>query len=79
MKSPTSASLAVTFRCNSKCVMCDLWKKKPKEEMPAHLYRKLPSGLKYIDITGGEPFLRKNLAKIINVLDAIQSLPQDTG
>ena len=57
---PTSASLAVTLRCNSRCVICDIWKRKNRQELSPVIYKKLPQGLKNIDITGGEPFLRND-------------------
>lgn len=65
---PTSAFLAVTYRCNSRCIMCDLWKRNNKDELLPEIYQKLPNNLKNIDITGGEPFLRKDLVEIIEIL-----------
>ena len=65
---PTSASLAVTLRCNSRCVICDIWKRKNRQELSPVIYKKLPQGLKNIDITGGEPFLRNDLVKIVEVV-----------
>lgn len=66
---PRTASIAVTYRCNARCVMCDIWKKPVKKEVSSRLYQKLPSSLKMIDITGGEPFLRNDLLDIIKVID----------
>jgi len=71
MKFPRSAFLAITFRCNSRCLMCDIWKKKSREELSPDDYKKLPSSLREIDITGGEPFLRNDLLKIIKVLKEV--------
>lgn len=68
-KQPITAFLAVTLRCNSRCVMCDVWKRKhKKEEVKAKIYQKLPSSLTSIDITGGEPFLREDLIEVVDVL-----------
>ena len=61
------ACLIVTYRCNAKCYMCNTWKhpsKKEKEFSP-DLINKMPDKLKFINITGCEPFIRKDLDKII--------------
>lgn len=61
------ACLIVTYRCNAKCYMCNTWKhpsKKDKEFSP-DLINKIPDKLNFINITGGEPFIRKDLDKII--------------
>lgn len=68
MKLPTDAIIAVTYKCNSKCVMCDIWQRPFCEEIEPRIYSKLPSSLRIINISGGEPFLRKDLPEIISVL-----------
>lgn len=63
------ACLIVTYRCNAKCYMCNIWKhpsKKGQEFAPA-LVNKIPEGLKFINITGGEPFMREDLDEIIHI------------
>lgn len=65
---PTDAIIAVTLNCNARCVMCDIWKNDMQEELQPEEYRRLPSSLKEINITGGEPFLRNDLPKIIEVI-----------
>lgn len=61
------ACLIVTYRCNAKCYMCNTWQNptKKEEEYQAELIDQLPSGLKFINITGGEPFLRDDIEKIV--------------
>lgn len=66
--SPTHAIVAVTYRCNARCVMCDIWKKKGTPEMAPEDYRRLPPSLKEINVSGGEPLLRKDLAAVIGVM-----------
>ena len=61
---PVDAVLAVTFRCNARCRMCGIWKSDPGSEMPPGAYRKLPDSLRDINLTGGEPFMREDLAAI---------------
>lgn len=61
------ACLIVTYRCNAKCYMCNTWQhpsNKNDEYSPA-LVDKLPSGLDFINITGGEPFLRADIEEIV--------------
>jgi MoaA/NifB/PqqE/SkfB family radical SAM enzyme len=63
------ACLIVTYRCNAKCYMCNAWQhpSKKDEEFIPDLVNKIPAGLKFINITGGEPFLRDDLDQIIQV------------
>ena len=66
--SPTHAIVAVTYRCNARCVMCDIWKKKGTPEMAPRDYRRLPASLREINVSGGEPLLRRDLADVIGVM-----------
>ncbi len=61
------ACLIVTYRCNAKCCMCSTWQHPSlkDEEFAPDLVRKIPDGLQFINITGGEPFLRDDLDEII--------------
>lgn len=65
---PEEAIIAVTLNCNARCVMCNIWKNKITNEVPPSFYKKLPSTLKEINITGGEPFLRNDLPDIVNIM-----------
>ena len=69
MKNVIQGSLITTFRCNAQCNMCNIWKfqTSPDEEIDASYYEKLPAGLR-INITGGEPTLRKDIDKIFEIL-----------
>lgn len=61
------ACLIVTYRCNARCQMCHTWQhpSRRSKEFSPELIRKLPDGLRFINITGGEPFLRTDLDRII--------------
>ncbi|MCM1110565.1 MAG: radical SAM protein [Clostridium sp.] len=63
---PTDASIIITYRCPMRCQMCNIWKNPTdrKEEIKAEDLRSLPR-LKFINITGGEPFIREDLDKIV--------------
>ena len=62
---PTDASIILTYRCPMRCVMCNIWKNPTnrKEELKAEDLKCLPN-LKFINLTGGEPFIREDLAAI---------------
>ncbi len=62
---PKHAIIAVTLNCNSRCIMCNIWKNRITNELQPHEFLKIPSSLIDINITGGEPFLRKDLVEII--------------
>lgn len=65
MTIPRSAIIAVTLNCNSRCIMCNIWQNRIKNELDPSYYLKLPSTLTDINITGGEPFLRKDIVEIV--------------
>ena len=63
---PTDASIILTYRCPMRCKMCNVWQyptEKSKEIQPEDL-RTLPKW-KFINLTGGEPFIREDLDKIV--------------
>lgn len=74
VKMPIDVVLALTYKCNSRCAMCDIWKMKPFEELEAEYYGRLPKSLRYINVSGGEPFLRPDIIKVIKILK--QSCPK---
>jgi MoaA/NifB/PqqE/SkfB family radical SAM enzyme len=65
---PTTAIIAVTLNCNSRCVMCDIWKNRIRGELAPQEYLTLPPSLTDINITGGEPFLRRDIADIVSCM-----------
>ena len=62
---PREAVIAVTDRCNARCQMCNIWRVDRVDEMEPRHYAKLSSSLKTINITGGEPFIRKDLVEVV--------------
>jgi MoaA/NifB/PqqE/SkfB family radical SAM enzyme len=67
---PKEVCIILTYRCNAKCNMCDVWHHPTKadEEITIQDIEKLPSGLRFINITGGEPFIRRDLEEIIGAI-----------
>ncbi len=66
---PIDCVLGITYNCNSKCIMCDIWKIKNFPELPVKEYEKIPQSLRDINISGGEPFLRTDIPDIIQVVN----------
>jgi len=64
----------VTFRCNARCVMCDSWRKDGEGDLTLPqieaVYRQLPR-LHAVRLTGGEPFVRKDLPEIAALAQTI--------
>jgi molybdenum cofactor biosynthesis enzyme MoaA len=69
------ANFAVTYKCNSRCKTCSIWKYESNQRELAineirdfltsnkELFRKI----KTIQITGGEPYLRDDLDQVVKV------------
>lgn len=65
---PFSLVVSVSYRCNSRCQTCGVWRK-TSEEMSVDEWRQVFSHLgrtpSYLTFTGGEPFLRADLHEIV--------------
>lgn len=65
---PFSIVVSMSFRCNSKCKTCDVWRR-PNDDMTVEEWRKVFHNLGqtpfYMTFTGGEPFLRKDLDEMV--------------
>ena len=59
-----------TYRCNSRCSMCHIWKYPtvPHDEVSIETLAKLPDGFDNLNVSGGEPTLRKDLPEMIDLL-----------
>lgn len=61
--------IAITYRCNARCAMCNTWQHPSRTEdevQPRHL-ESLPT-LSFANITGGEPFLRADIDEVVDVI-----------
>lgn len=69
---PSDACIILTYRCQMKCQMCNIWKNPTDKgrEITADELKMLPEGFEFINLTGGEPFLRDDLEDIIRVLSS---------
>ncbi len=63
---PVSAGVYLTDACNSRCVMCDIWKNREKHVYPREAQERAidvlsKAGCLYYSISGGEPTLVQDL------------------
>ena len=76
---PEKLRLAVTNRCNARCVMCNVWKADVRDakttELSTDEYRQIFANssrvlqrLKHVSLTGGETTLRPDLADIVGII-----------
>ena len=65
---PTDASIILTYRCPMKCKMCNIWKNPTDkaQEIKAEELECLPK-MKFINLTGGEPFVREDIEDIVRI------------
>ncbi|MDI9547472.1 MAG: radical SAM protein, partial [Chloroflexota bacterium] len=65
---PFSIVVSVSYRCNSKCRTCDVWRK-PNDDLSVEEWDRVFASLGrspfYMTFTGGEPFLRKDLDELV--------------
>jgi MoaA/NifB/PqqE/SkfB family radical SAM enzyme len=80
---PTTLVLYVTYRCNSRCIMCGIWENQglggaagelTTEELDRILTNQLFANVHHLNINGGEPTLRDDLPDLIQV--AVSKLPR---
>jgi len=70
---PILCNYYLTYRCNARCSFCDIWRKPQYyhaedakfETVIKHLNELKFIGIRFIDFTGGEPLLYKNLPKVL--------------
>ena len=67
LRFPYKLVFAVTYNCNSKCKTCNIWNKPIKDELETHEIQNFFSKNKFpwVNLTGGEVFLRSDLVKIV--------------
>ncbi len=81
LKYPYKLTIAVTYHCNARCKMCDIWKRKSKGEMRKDEWVEFFSKnrIPWINLTGGEPFLRNDLIDIVKSMKDIYLLNTTTN
>jgi MoaA/NifB/PqqE/SkfB family radical SAM enzyme len=73
---PSVAHLNITWRCNSRCIRCNIWQREASAELSLQEWLKILPQLKSLDvikITGGEPLLKEGLPHLVKgIQDIIQ-------
>lgn len=65
---PINLTLSVSFRCNSRCKTCNIYKEKSDELSLVEwkrIFENLGENPFWVTISGGEPFLRSDISEII--------------
>jgi len=68
---PMNYTLSLLYTCNSRCSTCNVWKKKTDNLTVSeykHIFKKLGRSPYWITLSGGEPFLRKDIVEICQEL-----------
>lgn len=79
---PQTLNLQAIDVCNSRCIMCNIWKdgrneKMSLDELRAELANPFYSEVRHVGVTGGEPTLRKDLFELYELFP--KCLPKLTG
>jgi radical SAM protein with 4Fe4S-binding SPASM domain len=68
---PYKLTFALTSKCNYRCQTCNIWQKPPQNELsPSEIerfFKKTPN-FSWIDLTGGEVFLRRDFLEIVEII-----------
>lgn len=70
---PTILNIPITDNCNSRCVMCSVWRTHSTNELTAHDLERLLSDdlyrhVEHVGISGGEPSLRHDLVQLVEAI-----------
>ncbi len=66
---PTHALISVISVCNARCIMCNIWQEENVRIIDSEALRRLPTSLVNVNITGGEPFMAKNLPELVRIIE----------
>lgn len=71
---PMNVTISTTFRCNSRCLTCNVYDR-PHDELSTEewekVFRSLGRSVYWFTFSGGEPFLRKDLVEIVEAANRI--------
>ena len=66
---PFSLVISVCYRCNSRCLTCNVWKKEADElslEEWEKVFAQIGRTPYYLTFSGGEPFLRQDIVELVS-------------
>lgn len=68
---PFNLTISLSYRCNSRCRTCNIWKMKSDDlalEEYGKIFRNLGKSVFWATLSGGEPFMRKDIAQVAQSL-----------
>ena len=68
LQKPYKLTFSMTYWCQSRCLTCNIWELKPKGELSLDEIKQFAAKntyFKWIELTGGEPFLRQDIVEIV--------------
>ncbi len=75
---PFKLTLILTYWCQLKCNMCNIWKRRPEGELTAEelkMFFRKNSHFSWVNVSGGEIFLRPDIQEVLeSILDESKSL-----
>ncbi len=76
---PKFLIMNLTYKCNSRCIMCNIWKMKPQKELSFDGWKNVLidpvfKKIKVVTISGGEAFLYQDYLKTVKLM--IDKLPK---
>jgi len=79
---PHQMQINVTYRCNARCTMCNIWQMPPRPEMSTEDFSRVLQDplfrtIERLTLAGGEPSLRSDLVTLTELF--VQSMPRLTS
>ena len=71
LPTPVKVNLCVTYWCQYRCRTCNIWQRQPQGELTTDELLQFVDknrGIKWLDITGGEIFLRKDIGELFDAI-----------
>jgi radical SAM protein with 4Fe4S-binding SPASM domain len=68
---PLKVNLALTYWCQYRCKTCNIWQQRPANELTTDevlAFVARNPGISWLDVTGGEIFLRRDIAEILEAI-----------
>jgi MoaA/NifB/PqqE/SkfB family radical SAM enzyme len=71
LSTPLKLNFALTYWCQYRCKTCNIWKRQPQNELTTDEVLRFVAkntGVSWLDITGGEVFLRKDIGEVLQAI-----------
>ncbi len=68
LKHPYKLTFSISYWCQSRCITCNIWQIKPHGELELkeiQEFARKNNFFKWVEITGGEPFMRNDIVEIV--------------